>query len=203
VSDFEVGGILACGPRGYFINTIRPLSLCITVLSTCLTKPARLPSSRRMTVVSMCHISLARVVRRPISAWPGARGIGADASRVCAGGNTKSKARRRPCRAAAPGRRACQSGHAGPRPRSPSPCSPGSHSASDDEATCADRTIDRQARTRAAAVAMHESDSANNRRNRRTARNGTNSRARFTARRILILARPSGKRSCVRRNPEL
>jgi len=42
VSHFEVGGILACGPRGYFINTIRPLSLCITVLSTCLTKPCHL-----------------------------------------------------------------------------------------------------------------------------------------------------------------
>jgi len=42
VSHFEVGGILACGSRGYFINTIRPLSLCITVLSTCLTKPCHL-----------------------------------------------------------------------------------------------------------------------------------------------------------------
>jgi len=46
VSHFEVGGILACGPRGYFINTIRPLSLCITVLSTCLTKPCHLCGAR-------------------------------------------------------------------------------------------------------------------------------------------------------------
>jgi hypothetical protein len=42
-----------------------------------------------------------------------------------------------------------------------------------------------------------------NRRKRRSVRNGTNSRARFTARRILILARPSGRRSCVSENPEL
>ena len=42
-----------------------------------------------------------------------------------------------------------------------------------------------------------------NRRNRRSARNGTNSRARSTARRILILACPSGRRSSVNVNPEL
>ena len=41
-----------------------------------------------------------------------------------------------------------------------------------------------------------------NRRNRRTARNGTNSRARSTARRILILVCPSGRRSCDNWNPE-
>ena len=42
-----------------------------------------------------------------------------------------------------------------------------------------------------------------NRRNRRSAPNGTHSRARSTARRILILARPSGRRACVNVNPEL
>jgi len=41
------------------------------------------------------------------------------------------------------------------------------------------------------------------RRNRRSARTGTNARARSTASRIRILARPSGKRSCVNVNPEL
>jgi hypothetical protein len=46
VSHFEVGRILACGPRGYFINTIRQLSLRITVLSTCLTKPYHLCGAR-------------------------------------------------------------------------------------------------------------------------------------------------------------
>jgi hypothetical protein len=35
------------------------------------------------------------------------------------------------------------------------------------------------------------------------ARNGTNALARSTARRILILARPLGRRSCVKVNPEL
>jgi hypothetical protein len=42
-----------------------------------------------------------------------------------------------------------------------------------------------------------------NRRNRRSALNGTNSRVRSTGRRILILARPSGRRSYVNLNPEL
>ena len=41
------------------------------------------------------------------------------------------------------------------------------------------------------------------RKNRRTARNGRYSRARSTARRICILARPSGRRSPVRRNPDV
>ena len=42
-----------------------------------------------------------------------------------------------------------------------------------------------------------------NPRNRRSARNGTNARARSTARKILILAGPSGRRSWVNRNPEV
>src|SRR5262249_47823649 len=41
-----------------------------------------------MTVVSMCHVSLARVVRRPSLAWPGAGGAGDGASRTCAPGDT-------------------------------------------------------------------------------------------------------------------
>ena len=42
-----------------------------------------------------------------------------------------------------------------------------------------------------------------NRTNRRSGRNGTQSRARSTARRIRVLSRPSGRRSCVKVNPEL
>jgi hypothetical protein len=41
------------------------------------------------------------------------------------------------------------------------------------------------------------------RRNRKTARNGRNSLALSTARRIRVLARPSGRRSPARRNPEV
>jgi hypothetical protein len=68
-------------------------------------------------------------------------------------------------------------------------------------ATCAERTTDRQAHRRAAAVARNRL--GDNRRNRSSARNRTNWRARSAARRILILRRPSGRRSCVNVNPEL
>jgi hypothetical protein len=70
-------------------------------------------------------------------------------------------------------------------------------------ATCPDRTTDGQAHTRTAAAASAWKRLGDNRRNRRSARNGTNSRARSTARRILILARASARRSCVNLNPEL
>ena len=103
----------------------------------------------------MCHISSARVVRRPTFGFAGC---------------TRSRGRRQPnfrtswyqvegrptpCRAAAPGWRACRSGRAGTRARSPCPRSPGLRVGSVDGAMCADRTTDRQAHTRAAAVARH------------------------------------------------
>jgi hypothetical protein len=75
-------------------------------------------------------------------------------------GRARSRGRPRPCRAAAPGRRACRSGRAGTRAWSPCPRSPGLRVGSVDGATCADRTTVRQAHTRAAAVARHGTDSA-------------------------------------------
>ena len=72
-----------------------------------------------------------------------------------------------------------------------------------DGATCADRTIDRQAHTRAAAVARHGTDSATIAGTAGAPATAQTRAARSTARRILILARPLGRRSCVNVNPEL
>jgi hypothetical protein len=66
-----------------------------------------------MTVVSMCHLSSARVVRRPTFGFAGCTRSRGDASRTFARGGTRSTGRPRPSRAVARGRRACRSGQAG------------------------------------------------------------------------------------------
>src|SRR5262249_48789370 len=74
--------------------------------------------------------------------------------------------------------------------------SPGPRAASGAGATCGDRTTDRQVYRRAVPAPTHGTDSGISARTRRRLRTGTNARARSTARRILILSHPSGRRSC-------
>jgi hypothetical protein len=148
-----------------------------------------------MTVVSMCHISSARVVRRPTFGFIGC---------------TRSRGRRQPnvrtrsyqvegeaqtCRAAAPRRR-----RDGTQARGRDCLERPDFGWVSRWGRCADRTIDDQ---RYACCSRRQAWNrlGDNRRNRRSARNGTNPPARSTARTILVFAPPWGRRSCVNANP--
>ena len=156
---------------------------------------ARVPSSRRMTVVSMCHISSARVVRRPTFGFAGC---------------TRSRGRRQPCVRT---RRYQVDGEA------ETVASRWARTASVPVGTCryaGEVTMTSMTRTsaglsRCGEVRGHDdwSSSAHavscrrqawNRlgdtcRNRSSARNGMHARAQSTAPRIRLLSWPSGNRS--------
>jgi len=61
---------------GANVSATRQARMRLEKLSITAIEIARVPSSRRMTVVSMCHISYAPVVRRPSWVWPDARAAG-------------------------------------------------------------------------------------------------------------------------------
>ena len=126
-----------------------------------------------MTMVSMCHISSARVVRRPPFGLAGC---------------TRSRGRRQP------NFRTRWYQVEGRRPDLGWGESMGRR-------VRTGRLIVEGTRVLEASPGLDRL--GDNRRNRRSLHNGTNSRARSTARRVLILAPPLGRRSCVNVNPEL